>query len=63
VLQVLSINKALPLQAHPTNESAAAMHAAKPDVSAQLSRFASVITGSTQQQQRDQCKREHVGRV
>jgi mannose-6-phosphate isomerase class I len=47
VLQVLSINKALPLQAHPTNESAAAMHAAKPDVSALLSRFASVITGST----------------
>lgn len=33
-LQVLSINKALPLQAHPTSDRAGAMHEAHPDVSA-----------------------------
>lgn len=31
--QVLSINKALPLQAHPTTSSAGPMHEAHPDVS------------------------------
>lgn len=59
--QVLSINKALPLQAHPTTSSAGPMHEAHPDVigSTDSNAHSNALTGQMQAMHVVRCHSTH----